>query len=80
MNRRCGTDIKLSNGVVLPKGSHIGVAAGPNALDPDLFENSSEFDGFRFDKLRTIPGNDNKYQVCLFPVAMIHDQSLLLRL
>ena len=65
MHRKCGVDITLSNGTVLPKGSHIGVAAGPNALDSELFENSSEFDGFRFEKLRAVPGNDNKYQVCV---------------
>lgn len=62
MNRKCETDITLSNGLILPKGSHIGVAAGANALDETLFENAQEFDGFRFEHMRNIVGNESKYQ------------------
>lgn len=62
MNRQCEVDVKLSNGLVLPRGTHIGVAAGANALDEALFENAGEFDGFRFERLRAQPGNDAKYQ------------------
>jgi len=63
MNRKCEVDITLSNGIVLPKGTHIGVAAGANALDPAFNEKALEFDGFRFEKLRAVPGNDSKYQL-----------------
>ena len=63
MTRKCRADIKLSNNIVLLKGTHIGVAAGANALDPQYFEDPDRFDGFRFEKLRALPGNDNKYQV-----------------
>lgn len=63
MNRQVEREITLSNGVILPKGVHIGVAAGPNALDPELFDDPEHFDGLRFAKLRALPGNDNKYQV-----------------
>ncbi|KAG9606124.1 cytochrome P450, partial [Aureobasidium melanogenum] len=62
MNRQVEREITLSNGVVLPKGVHNGVAAGPNALDPELFDDPEHFDGLRFAKLRALPGNDNKYQ------------------
>lgn len=62
MNRQCEVDVKLSNGLVLPRGTHIGVAAGANALDSKLFENVDHFDGFRFERLRSLPGNDAKYQ------------------
>jgi cytochrome P450 len=65
MNRQVEQEITLSNGLTLPKGTHIGVAAGPNALDPEFFEDPDRFDGFRFEKLRALPGNDNKYQVCM---------------
>ncbi|KAF2871561.1 cytochrome P450 [Massariosphaeria phaeospora] len=61
MNRQVEQDLKLSNGLTLPKGAHIGVAAGSNALDPELFPNPMEFDGLRFLKLRERPGNENKY-------------------
>ncbi len=63
MNRQVEQEIKLSNGIVLPIGVHIGVAAGANATDSTLFERASEFDGFRFERIRAQPGNDNKYQV-----------------
>ena len=67
MTRKCQIDIKLSNGTVLPKGTFIGVAAHANALDSQYFDKPEEFDGFRFEKLRSLPGNDNKYQVRLSP-------------
>lgn len=63
MTRKCRADIKLSNNIILLKGTHIGVAAGANALDSQYFEDPDRFDGFRFEKLRASPGNDNKYQV-----------------
>ncbi|KAL2350324.1 cytochrome P450 [Cryomyces antarcticus] len=62
MNRQVEKEVKLSNGIVLPVGTHIATAAGPNALDPAFFEDPETFDGFRFEKLRNLPGNDNKYQ------------------
>ncbi|KAF1990339.1 putative cytochrome P450 [Aulographum hederae CBS 113979] len=62
MNRQCETDITLSTGLVLPKGTHIGVAAGANALDASFFPNADQFDGFRFERLRSLPGNESKYQ------------------
>ncbi|KAF2119285.1 cytochrome P450 monooxygenase [Lophiotrema nucula] len=62
MNRQVEQPIELKNGLVLPKGAHIGVAAGSNALDPALFPHPEEFDGLRFLKLRDQPGNENMYQ------------------
>lgn len=64
MTRKCKADIRLSSGIILPKGTHVGVAAGANALDEKYFDKPDEFDGFRFEKLRSLPGNDHKYQVC----------------
>ncbi|GAB7356604.1 hypothetical protein MBLNU459_g7330t3 [Dothideomycetes sp. NU459] len=62
MNRQVEQDVTLSSGITLPKGTHIAVAAGPNALDPELFDDPETFDGCRFEKLRALPGNDSKYQ------------------
>ena len=59
MTRKCKIDIRLSNGIILPKGTHVGVAAGANALDEKYFDKPNEFDGFRFEKLMSLPGNDN---------------------
>ena len=74
MTRKCRTDIKLSNNITLLKGTHIGVAAGANALDPQYFDDPDTFDGFRFSKLRALPGNDNKYQVSHLPHQPIYTQ------
>jgi cytochrome P450 len=63
VNRQVERDFRLSNGIVLEKGTHIGVAAGPNAVDPELYEEPLRFDGLRFLKLRELPGNENKYSV-----------------
>jgi cytochrome P450 len=72
MNRQVETNFKLSNGLVLEKGMHIGVAAASNALDPEYFNDPEKFDGLRFYKLRTDkPGNDSKYQVRTLSVTVL---------
>lgn len=70
MNRQVERELKLSNGLTLPKGAHIGVAAGSNAIDPELYPNPAEFDGLRFLKLCNLPGNDNKYHVRPFLIIL----------
>ena len=72
MTRKCQVDIKLSNGIVLPEGTFIGVAAQANALDPQCFDKPDEFDGLRFEKLRSLPGNDNKFQVRTLPLLRVY--------
>lgn len=54
--------VTLSNGYHIPTGSFLAVPSGQVAMDPDVWENPTEFDGLRFDRLRSIPGNENKYQ------------------
>ncbi|KAK5957437.1 hypothetical protein OHC33_001811 [Knufia fluminis] len=54
--------ITLTNGFHLPHGAFIATPAGQVAMDRDLWEHPTKFDGLRFDKLRSIPGNENKYQ------------------
>ena len=46
----------LSNGVHLKKGTRVAVAANQMSLDPNVWENPSEFHGFRFADLRSATG------------------------
>jgi cytochrome P450 len=53
--------LTFSTGVHLPYGSMIlGVSAAAASMDPEIVENPNEFDGYRFQRLRS--GEDrNKY-------------------
>jgi cytochrome P450 len=65
MMRQTMVDLKLSNGFTIPKGNLIAFpntrfdmsAATEKSPDPD------EFDGFRYAKLRAIPGQESKHQL-----------------
>ena len=54
--------LKLPSGHTIPCGMRVMVRAHTLNLDPNLWPNPTEFDGFRFSKLRTMPGNAFKYQ------------------
>ncbi|KAL2412774.1 Cytochrome P450 monooxygenase ataF [Exophiala dermatitidis] len=54
--------LSLPGGYVIPCGERVMVRAHTLNLDPQLWENPETFDGFRFEKLRSIPGNELKYQ------------------
>ncbi|KFA76890.1 hypothetical protein S40288_09302 [Stachybotrys chartarum IBT 40288] len=54
--------ITLHDGTVLQPGTHIAFPLHQISNDEDLWENPSQFDGFRFQKLRDLPGNESKYQ------------------
>lgn len=76
MNRRINQEIKLSNGIVLEKGIHVGVASAALGFDPEIYPDPHKFDGFRFYKLRQIPGNEKKWHVSI----LLTFQTLTLRL
>ena len=61
-DRKVTSDLTLPDGTVLPRGTYIATASSEINRDPTLWENPDEFDGFRFEKLRQKPGNENKYQ------------------
>ncbi|KAJ9612674.1 hypothetical protein H2204_015015 [Knufia peltigerae] len=54
--------LNLPSGHVIPRGERIMVRAHTLNLDPALWENPDTFDGFRFERLRSAPGNELKYQ------------------
>lgn len=54
--------LSLPSGHVIPRGERIMVRAHTLNLDPALWENPDKFDGFRFERLRSAPGNELKYQ------------------
>ncbi|CAD6446132.1 7615435c-f8b0-4d97-b05e-86868eac4630 [Sclerotinia trifoliorum] len=62
MSRKVESDTILSDGTLLPKGCLIACDSWSSTRDPDLWDDPEKFDGFRFEKLRDIPGNESKYQ------------------
>ncbi|KAL6235269.1 hypothetical protein BDW75DRAFT_230452 [Aspergillus navahoensis] len=54
--------LKLPSGHTIPRGMRVMVRAHTLNLDPKLWSSPTEFDGFRFSKLRELPGNTFKYQ------------------
>ncbi|KAH7357485.1 cytochrome P450 [Pyrenochaeta sp. MPI-SDFR-AT-0127] len=62
LTRKVMQDTYLSDGVMLPKGSFIACDSWTATRDAQLWENPESFDGFRFEKLRMVPGNEAKYQ------------------
>lgn len=62
MNRVVMADITLSDGLVLKKGTHIAFPSLQLNMNDQTWDNPEVFDGFRFEKLRAMEGNENKYQ------------------
>ena len=54
--------LKLSTGDVIPQGTTSMILSHTINQDPKIYPNPSQFDPFRFSKLREIPGNELKYQ------------------
>lgn len=46
-------DLTLSDGLLLPKGTHICMASGPISRDPGVVQDPDVFDAFRFAKQKT---------------------------
>ena len=51
----------FSNGMTLPVGALLGVPVSAIHQDEDIYEKATEFDGFRFYKLREQYGDLPKY-------------------
>ncbi|KAK5102937.1 hypothetical protein LTS08_003739 [Lithohypha guttulata] len=64
MQRNARQEFKFSDGTVLPPGARVGAPTRFIHRDPDRYENSQEFDGFRFSKIRSSNEDAaNKYQM-----------------
>ncbi|KAH7026933.1 cytochrome P450 [Macrophomina phaseolina] len=61
MDRYVEKAVTLSDGLTLPAGSALMVHA-TNNLDEALWPNATRFDGYRFLRLRSQPGDESKYQ------------------
>lgn len=62
MRRVVEQDVKLSTGLVLKKGTGV-IVDSYRMWDPNVHENPDEWDGYRFLKLRSQPGKENKAQL-----------------
>ncbi|KAJ2919182.1 hypothetical protein MD484_g1191, partial [Candolleomyces efflorescens] len=66
--RRVKKDFTFSNGVVVPAGNTVGCVSHAAQYDSSLYENSGEFDGFRFcgpeadvNSTKSMTSPDNKF-------------------
>ncbi|OCH95707.1 cytochrome P450 [Obba rivulosa] len=55
-------DLHLSDGTHIPAGTIIVVAASDTHMDNEYYPDASEFDPFRFSKLREVAGEGTKHQ------------------
>ncbi|KAL9615808.1 MAG: hypothetical protein Q9160_009241 [Pyrenula sp. 1 TL-2023] len=60
--RKVKKPITLHDGTVLPPGSRLSVPLAEINLDPKIYPEPEQFDGFRFSKLRQEPGKENRHQ------------------
>ncbi|KAE8317069.1 cytochrome P450 [Aspergillus transmontanensis] len=62
MRRVATADLKLSDGTYIPKGTFLAVSSD-RMWDSEIYPNPLEFDGYRFLKLREVPGHETSAQV-----------------
>ncbi|CAG9950337.1 unnamed protein product [Clonostachys rosea f. rosea IK726] len=62
MRRRVEEDVTLSNGVTLKRGTRVYVDAS-RMWDPSLHHHPEQWDGYRFLRLRSIPGRERMAQL-----------------
>jgi len=60
--RKAMSDVTLSDGFKIPKGTYFAFPAYGINTNADLFPDPETFKGFRFSDLREQPGNENKFQ------------------
>ncbi|KAF8627694.1 hypothetical protein AX15_004292 [Amanita polypyramis BW_CC] len=61
MLRKVMKDFTFSDGTTVPAGNILCVAIACIHTDPDIYANPDIFDGFRFERMRTQEGEENKH-------------------
>lgn len=62
MRRSVTQDFKLSNGTVIRKGQMV-VTDSTHMWDSEYYEDPDKFDGYRFLRMRRVPGKENQGQL-----------------
>ena len=64
LHRLASKDIRLSDGLTIPKGANMVVSAHI-MNDETIYPEANSYDGFRFYKIRQEPGQENKHQLVM---------------
>ena len=60
--RKAMVPFYLSNGILIPKGTHLATPVYMLTHDPTVLENPDVFDGFRYERMRREKGAEHKHQ------------------
>lgn len=64
LHRLASKDIRLSDGLTIPKGANMVVSAH-TMHEESVYPEANSYDGFRFYKIRQEPGQENKHQLVM---------------
>ncbi|KAI0099189.1 cytochrome P450 [Nemania sp. FL0031] len=64
--------VKLSDGTLLPVGTHFCMASDSIMHDEELLPGAAKFDPFRYARLRDEPGNSNRFQFVMTDQNNLH--------
>jgi cytochrome P450 len=71
-NRIVKEPFTLSDGVQLPKGTHVAVASAPILMDPAVVPDPEKFDPFRSYRKRLEPGEGNRHLFAMTDKDHLH--------
>ncbi|ETS83215.1 hypothetical protein PFICI_05091 [Pestalotiopsis fici W106-1] len=61
LERLAVKDYQLSDGTLIPRGTSVGVIAHGRHIDEDFLENATQFDAFRYARMRSSPETAMQY-------------------
>ncbi|KIV81301.1 hypothetical protein PV11_03496 [Exophiala sideris] len=65
-------DTKLSDGLLIPKGTYVTTPSYPKYMDNDYYPDAHVFDAFRFSKQRTEPGQETNFSFVQTSTNYLH--------